>query len=60
MRWIVAVFAAIIGFVGTYFGVANVSCIWIWPESNLCGLIAVPSAFVVAAFVFFFVVIKWK
>ena len=45
MKWAGAVLGAIIGLVATYYAVAYAACTWFWPNSNLCGLIAVPAAF---------------
>jgi hypothetical protein len=33
--------AAFIGMVAGYFVGAFVACYWLWPESNLCGLVGV-------------------
>ena len=33
--------AAFIGMIAGYFIGAFVACYWLWPESNLCGLVAV-------------------
>jgi hypothetical protein len=60
MRWIVAVFAAAVTLIATYYAVAYAGCTWFWPQSNLCGLVAVPSAFAVAFVCFFFVLARWK
>jgi len=60
MRWIAAAFAAAAALVATYYAVAYAACSWFWPQSNLCGLIAVPSAFIAALGCLFFVLAKWK
>ncbi len=60
MRWIAAVFAAAFALIATYYMVAYAACTWFWPQSNLCGLIAVPSAFVAALVCFFRILSKWK
>jgi len=60
MRWIAGLFAAVVALIATYYAVAYAACTWFWPQSNLCGLVAVPSAFVAAAVCFFAVLAKWK
>jgi hypothetical protein len=60
MKWIVAVGAAFASLVWGYYTVAYAACTWFWPDSNLCGLIAVPSAIVAAVAAFLLVIQKWK
>ena len=35
MKWVMALAGAIVG----YFCVVIPSCKWLWPESNLCGIL---------------------
>ena len=60
MRWVVAFAAAVVTLVWGYYAVAYAACTWWWPAGNLCGLVAVPSAFILAAVAFAVVMKQWK
>lgn len=55
MKWTVAILAAPLAFIRIYRAVAYISCIWLWPESNLCGILAPPSALIAAVLVFWLI-----
>ena len=57
---IAAILTAPIVLIATYYAVAYAACTWFWPQSNLCGLIAVPSSLVAALACFVVVAAKWK
>jgi hypothetical protein len=44
MKWIVGIIGAIIGLIAGYYVVVYPSCTWLWPNSNLCGILGVPAA----------------
>jgi hypothetical protein len=53
LRWVFAALGAVVGMREGYFGFARMACTVWWPNSNLCGLPAVPAAFAAASLGFF-------
>ncbi len=45
MKWITGPIGAFLGLIAGYYVVAYASCTWFWPNSNLCGIRGVPTAF---------------
>lgn len=52
MKWIEGIIGALVGLIAGYYVIAYLSCTWFWPNSNLCGILGVPAAFVGAIFGF--------
>jgi hypothetical protein len=46
MKWITAIIGAVVG----YFVVTYPACTWLWPNSNMCGILGYPAAAVGAVF----------
>jgi hypothetical protein len=46
MRWILVLVIAFLAAIGAYYVVAIVSCKWLWPQSNLCGIYGPVGSFV--------------
>jgi hypothetical protein len=54
-KWI----AALVGAIAGYYCVAYPSCMWFWPESNLCGIYA-PVGGVIGAGVAYWIAARKK
>lgn len=50
MKWVEVLFCILAGLAGAaiglmagYYALAYAGCAWFWPNSNLCGIVGVPS-----------------